>query len=472
MATMITDECINCGACEPECPNTAIYQGGVEFDALDGSKQGAISNEFFYIVPEKCTECVGFFDHEACAAVCPVDCCVPDPDIPETEDVLFARAKEIHPSEEFAEDFPSRFKVKDEPEEEAAEAGAAPAAGGAVAAAGGAVVAAPAAVVHFGKVERKGAEPLRQPELRETLYTGELDNKFDDVKDLVEAGAPGGGVSGPLRIALAAAQPLLGAMPASTKVRLEQAVGDPMVFSASGSTGLNILAHVIILPAIAVALAVIVGGENLYSLSMSKWFLLGGTIAVLEAIIRLRETVIFAKPPSEIVWRGSFYGLPFVPLVLPIIARAEKAHGEGEMAHEGFYETGGAYDEKRERERRYGEIYTLSERPAGWLFRLELPRTIPPSGVKDELGLGDEMPDYDLDISLVGGWLQVKGAVVDERLRTVAATAPAFPPNFVTRVPLGAPCAGFVQWYEDKVLEVVVLKAEAIRQLPREADAA
>lgn len=110
MATFITDECINCGACEPECPNTAIYQGGVEYDALDGSKQAPISDDFFYIVPEKCTECVGFYDAEACAAVCPVDCCIPDPNIPETEEVLIARAKEIHPDKTFGDDFPSRFK--------------------------------------------------------------------------------------------------------------------------------------------------------------------------------------------------------------------------------------------------------------------------------------------------------------------------------------------------------------------------
>ena len=85
---MITSECINCGACEPECPNTAIYQGGVEWQAPDGSTHPALSNDIFFIVPEKCTECVGFYDHEACAAVCPVDCCVPNPDIPEAESLL------------------------------------------------------------------------------------------------------------------------------------------------------------------------------------------------------------------------------------------------------------------------------------------------------------------------------------------------------------------------------------------------
>ncbi len=109
MATVITSECINCGACEPECPNTAIYQGGVEWE-LNGVKHPAIATDIFYIVPEKCTECVGFFDHEACAAVCPVDCCVPDPKIPETEDVLIVRAKQLHPDQTFAADFPSRFR--------------------------------------------------------------------------------------------------------------------------------------------------------------------------------------------------------------------------------------------------------------------------------------------------------------------------------------------------------------------------
>src|SRR5437899_10978979 len=96
MATVITSECINCGACEPECPNTAIYQGGVEWD-LNGVTHPPIADGIFYIVPEKCTECVGFYDHEACAAVCPVDCCVPNPEIVESEAVLLARAQQLHP---------------------------------------------------------------------------------------------------------------------------------------------------------------------------------------------------------------------------------------------------------------------------------------------------------------------------------------------------------------------------------------
>ena len=91
MATMITEECINCGACEPECPNEAITEG----------------DDTYVINPAKCTECVGHFEEEQCAAVCPVDCCVPDPNIVEAETVLIGRAKTLHPDKEFGESFKS-----------------------------------------------------------------------------------------------------------------------------------------------------------------------------------------------------------------------------------------------------------------------------------------------------------------------------------------------------------------------------
>jgi ferredoxin len=150
MATMITSECINCGACEPECPNTAIYQGGVEWQAPDGSMHAALSDQVFYIVPEKCTECVGFHDQEACAAVCPVDCCVPNPDIPETHDVLLTRARVLHPDKTIPDDAPSRFK------KEGAEA---PAAG---AAAPAAAAAAPAPAPRPAPVAAAAAAPVEE----------------------------------------------------------------------------------------------------------------------------------------------------------------------------------------------------------------------------------------------------------------------------------------------------------------------
>lgn len=113
MAIMITDECINCGACEPECPNTAIYEGGVEWTWSGGTEltevdfgdgtvvngkapQTPVSNEFYYIVNDKCTECMGFHEEPQCAAVCPVDCCVPDPEHVEDEETLLAKKAWLH----------------------------------------------------------------------------------------------------------------------------------------------------------------------------------------------------------------------------------------------------------------------------------------------------------------------------------------------------------------------------------------
>lgn len=109
MSTTITEECINCGACEPECPNTAIYEGGAKWE-LDGETHPPLQQDIFYIAPEKCTECVGFFDQEQCAAVCPVDCCIPDPNNPETEEQLIERARELHPDQDIGASFPSRFR--------------------------------------------------------------------------------------------------------------------------------------------------------------------------------------------------------------------------------------------------------------------------------------------------------------------------------------------------------------------------
>ena len=114
MAIKITDECINCGACEPECPNNAIYEGGVEWRLSDGTSltgdvttPGGIAYEadgeqepkeedVYYIVTDKCTECVGFHDEPQCAAVCPVDCCVDDTDNVETEDQLMLKKDKLH----------------------------------------------------------------------------------------------------------------------------------------------------------------------------------------------------------------------------------------------------------------------------------------------------------------------------------------------------------------------------------------
>lgn len=83
MAYKITDECISCGACEPECPNEAISEG-----------------ETTYIIdPDKCTECVGFYSRSKCVDVCPVDAPALDTDHAETKEQLLEKFQKLHPGE-------------------------------------------------------------------------------------------------------------------------------------------------------------------------------------------------------------------------------------------------------------------------------------------------------------------------------------------------------------------------------------
>ena len=79
MALMITDECINCDVCEPECPNDAIYMG----------------EEIYEINPDLCTECVGHFEESQCVEVCPVECIITNPEHEETGDQLMAKYERL-----------------------------------------------------------------------------------------------------------------------------------------------------------------------------------------------------------------------------------------------------------------------------------------------------------------------------------------------------------------------------------------
>ncbi len=80
MALIINEECVNCGVCEPECPNEAISSG----------------DDIYIIDPALCTECVGAYDEPQCASVCPVDCCVKDEDRIESREQLMEKYNKLH----------------------------------------------------------------------------------------------------------------------------------------------------------------------------------------------------------------------------------------------------------------------------------------------------------------------------------------------------------------------------------------
>jgi 4Fe-4S binding domain. len=102
MSIKITEKCINCGACEPECPNQAIYEGGKKWKMSDGTSlddptfQEPIRKDIYFIIPEKCTECVGFYDQPQCIMICPVQCCILDHKNIEDKEALLKKGNFLH----------------------------------------------------------------------------------------------------------------------------------------------------------------------------------------------------------------------------------------------------------------------------------------------------------------------------------------------------------------------------------------
>jgi hypothetical protein len=124
---------------------------------------------------------------------------------------------------------------------------------------------------------------------------------------------------------------------------------------------------------------------------------------------------------------------------------------------DGFYSDG--FVDKLERERRYGNVYTVEDCGGAFLMRMQFPRWIPEIGVASRDQLPDEMPDYDYDLALKDGELVVKGKCVDEKVRKISSSVGAFPPEFTTTIPFQQRITGFAHQYENKLLEVLLVKA-------------
>jgi hypothetical protein len=245
------------------------------------------------------------------------------------------------------------------------------------------------------------------------------------------------------------------------KQRLEAAISDTRFFSASLATAANVFLNLLLYPIAALVLAIGAGRAELFSGSPHRWIFLGLVLAVLEAAFRLRENFFRGVPYGQAPLRGALYGPLLWPLGRLLLAFVGERGTATNVGFDGFYGDQQHFDAKLERERRYGSIYRLEDRDDAYLLRLEFPRMLPPSSLADELRLPPEMPDYDYDVRLQDGQLVVHGRVTDPQVRKLTAVAPAFPPEFTTRVPLRDPVTGFRHRYRDKTLEVILLKAEA-----------
>ena len=443
MATMITADCINCGACEPECPNNAISQG----------------DPVYVIDPKLCTECVGFHDYEACAAVCPVDVCVTDPNNIESEEVLIARAKAIHPETDFGENFQSRFRKgtveaaapapatqqSAPPEKPAPQPVAAPKA-----------AAAPVAVAKPTPppVAPKPVVVKPAPRPKKT-FPKELPISFEEATAKFKG--DGATMSRGFRWAVILFQPVIGALPHGIKKRLEEAMQTPL-FTAAGSTALNIVHNAVLYPIISMIVAVALHGPQvIFSQQINNYILIGLLLAAVEGIFRLKDGIFKAKPAEEMIFPASIYGLPLAPFAAALLSKYTGRVREVPIPVEGFY--GKGFVDKLERERRYGNVYTVEDRGDAFLVRMEFPRRVPDIGIASREQLPDEMPDYDYDLALQDSQLVVKGKCTDEKVRKISASVGAFPPEFTTAIQFKQRISGFVHHFENKLLEVLLVKA-------------
>ena len=106
-------------------------------------------------------------------------------------------------------------------------------------------------------------------------------------------------------------------------------------------------------------------------------------------------------------------------------------------------------------------MYNVADFEHGYYIRMELPREIPPSAAKDEMGYGDEMPDYDLRIALDTNTVTISGSVADIELRKICGISSAFPADFKTVIELSGRTGDFQYRYENKLLEIAILKEGA-----------
>ena len=136
--------------------------------------------------------------------------------------------------------------------------------------------------------------------------------------------------------------------------------------------------------------------------------------------------------------------------------RRESLQVQRMVAFDGFRTD--LYDDKRERDRRYGTVYTVSEEVNAFLVRLELPRRMPNSSLKQTWALPDEMPDYAYTLSLADNVLCVSAGLPDEARRRLSYVSASFPPDFQTRIEFDTPVEGYTQRLRNKVLEVIVEK--------------
>jgi hypothetical protein len=290
--------------------------------------------------------------------------------------------------------------------------------------------------------------------MEQRTFPGEVSMTFQEALERIPMKGYGGA-----RILTLLMQPVLGALPNQVKKDLEATVENRIVFSAATATGLNILLNLFSYPVLLMLVAIGLNGlDVVFSQKINGFVLLGISLGFLEGFYRIKEGILHARPVEEMILRGSFYGGP-LSVLAPWFAGGPKLLRDIPVPVEGFY--GKGFVDKLERERRYGHAYTIEDLGLAYHLKLEFPRRVPEIVLLEHSDLPSEMPDYDFDLSLKDGHFIVKGKLTDQRVRRFCGNVGAFPGEFTTVIPLEETVEGFSHRFENKLLEVLLLKGKA-----------
>jgi len=205
------------------------------------------------------------------------------------------------------------------------------------------------------------------------------------------------------------------------------------------------------------------GGESALPGPLEEKRFAGETEGDFEGALRMVEPGGPAgrRRPHRSIW-GSLVRLVGLDRLLGPATRTDR-----HVAFDGY--SNPIHDEKIERDRRYGTVYTVVEHANAYLVSIEMPRQIPASSLKELWKLPDEMPDYDYTVTLHESVLAVRAGVRGDAMRRLSYISASFPSDFLTRVEFDQPVSSFKHRLRDKVLEIVVFKAASSATVSRVA---
>ena len=268
-------------------------------------------------------------------------------------------------------------------------------------------------------------------------------------------------------------QPILGAFSAKFKARLEEMAGNPSVFSAAVSTGINSLINITLYPLVLFFIGIRGQSDGIFTSQGNLMIFLGIIIAITEGVYRFKDE--FNSTVEQPRYGAAFYGwfpsLIATPLLIGLRSALVVTPKEERITNPGSVDTGGTLyaDDVRERYRRYGMINRITEMANHYEVEIEFPRWVPSSISKKEHDLPDLMPDYAYEVNLSSPYvpgetsapasvLTVQTQLDDPRFAPILGRASSFPNGFTNTLPISGQPEDFHATYRNKVLTIIVAK--------------